>query len=289
VKEKKELIEHTVSEPSSFQHHLISVLRKLQAATSSLLITYDEDDYRTNDDEGAGEHKTDDDDDDTDQDAALVTVAPPPTDSLSPEALHIMQQLETSGFEGTPREESDSIHALIDHLPLSNFMTEAEDTDEVLTTRVGRRHYSPDTIAQIVRGVSEQLVKFHWDSCAPACFKNCVPNSFVALEKKILTADGGCNFDGMAWRRYHIPIDESWIALGHAHGYDLRQFDVITFAMPPVVASTFPTPVSIVAAPVAKGIPSEHTHAHTSRDRQSAPLVVLCQEASTIMQQQKTI
>jgi hypothetical protein len=39
-----------------------------------------------------------------------------------------------------------------------------------------------------------------------------------------------------------------------AYGHDLRQFDVITFAMPPVVASKFPTPVSIVAAPVAKGI-----------------------------------
>ena len=123
-----------------------------------------------------------------------------------------------SGFEGTPREESDAIHSLIDHLPLSNFMPETEDTDEVLNTHVGRRHYNPDTISQIVRSVSEQLVKPHWGSCAPACFErsmdNCVPNSFVVLEKEILTADGGCNSDGMAWRRYHIPIDESWIALG---------------------------------------------------------------------------
>jgi hypothetical protein len=97
-------------------------------------------------------------------------------------------------------------------------MPETEDTDEVLNTHVGRRHYNPDTISQIVRGVSEQLVKPHWGSCAPACFErsmdNCVPNSFVVLEKEILTADGGCNSDGMAWRRYHIPIDESWIALG---------------------------------------------------------------------------
>ena len=83
---------------------------------------------------------------------------------------------------------------------------------------------------------------------------NCVPNSFVALEKKIITADGGCNSDGMAWRRYYIPIDESWIALGNEYGYDLRQFDVVTFAMPPVVVTKLPTPVSIIAAPVAKGI-----------------------------------
>ena len=74
--------------------------------------------------EGPGEHKDDDDDVDAHQYAALVTVAPPPTKSLSAEALHIMQELETSGFEGTPREEPDAIHSLIDNLPLSNFMTE---------------------------------------------------------------------------------------------------------------------------------------------------------------------
>ena len=94
VKEQKELTDRTVSEPSTSQQHLISVLRNLQAGTSSLLITYGEDDYHTNDDEGAGEHKADDDDDGTHQDAALVTVAPPTTNSSSPEALHIMQQLE---------------------------------------------------------------------------------------------------------------------------------------------------------------------------------------------------
>ena len=58
----------------------------------------------------------------------------------------------------------------------------------------------------------------------------------------------------MAWRRYHIPINDEWIALGDEYGVDLRQADVITFAMPPIVASKFPTPVSIVAAPVAKGL-----------------------------------
>ena len=35
---------------------------------------------------------------------------------------------------------------------------------------------------------------------------------------------------------------------------DLRQADVITFAMPTIVATQFSTPVSIVAAPVAKGL-----------------------------------
>ena len=76
----------------------------------------------------------------------------------------------------------------------------------------------------------------------------------MKLEKKIVTADGGCNSDGMAWRRYHIPINDEWIALGDEYGADLRQADVIIFAMPPIVATKFLTPVSIVAVPVAKGL-----------------------------------
>ena len=63
----------------------------------------------------------------------------------------------------------------------------------------------------------------------------------------------------MAWRRYHIPIAEEWNALGDLCGYDLRQADVITFAMPPIVVTKFPTHVSIVAAPVAKGLRSKTT------------------------------
>ena len=43
--------------------------------------------------------KNDNDDDTTDHDAALATVASPPTNSLSPEPLHIMQQLETQGLQ----------------------------------------------------------------------------------------------------------------------------------------------------------------------------------------------
>ena len=58
----------------------------------------------------------------------------------------------------------------------------------------------------------------------------------------------------MAWRRFHIPITDEWIALGDECNIDLRQADVITFAMPTIVATQFPTPVSIVAAPVAKGL-----------------------------------
>ena len=58
----------------------------------------------------------------------------------------------------------------------------------------------------------------------------------------------------MAWRRYHIPVNDEWIALGDKYGIDLRQADAITFAMPTIVATKFPTAVSIVAAPVAKGL-----------------------------------
>ena len=181
-----------------------------------------------------------------------------PPSSLSSEALHILQALETSGFEGTPTEESDAINSLIDQLPLSNFMTEVESVDDFLHTRVGPRDHEVKPITMKVCGTFEQMIKSHWDSCASACFESsldhCVPNSFVKLEKKIVTADGGCNSDGMAWRRYHIPINDEWIALGDEYGLDLRQADVITFAMPPIVATKFPTPVSIVAAPVAKGL-----------------------------------
>ena len=48
VKEQKDLIERTVYDPNSSQQHLISVMRKLQAGTSPLLLTGD---YHTNDDE----------------------------------------------------------------------------------------------------------------------------------------------------------------------------------------------------------------------------------------------
>ena len=137
-------------------------------------------------------------------------------------------------------------------------MTEVVSVDDVLHTRVGSRDCETKSITMNVCGKLEQMLKSHWDSCASACFESsldhCVPSSFVKLEKKIVTADGGCNSDGMAWRRYHIPINEEWIALGDEYGVDLRQADVITFAMPPIIATKFPTPVSIVAAPVAKGL-----------------------------------
>ena len=137
-------------------------------------------------------------------------------------------------------------------------MTEVESVDIFLHIRVGPRDHGIKPITMKVCGTFEQMIKSHWNSCASACFESslehCAPNNFVKLEKKIVTADGGCNSDGMAWRRYHIPINDEWIALGDEYGVDLRQADVITFAMPQIAATKFPTPVSIVAAPVAKGL-----------------------------------
>ena len=257
VKEQKELLEKTLNEsPELSQQHLVSVLRKLQSGTSALMVT--EEAFST---EGVGyddqyNDYNDDSMDDGQSPGDSISMDPP--SSLSPEALHILQALETSGFEGSPTEESDAINSLIDQLPLSNFMTEVEPVDGVLHTRLATRYHETDAVKMKVCGTFQQILKSHWDSCASACFESsldhCVPSSFVKLEKKIVTADGGCNSDGMAWRRYHIPITEEWIARGDEYGIDLRQADVITFAMPPVVASKFPTPVSIVAAPVAKGL-----------------------------------
>ena len=154
--------------------------------------------------------------------------------------------------------ETDAIQQSVDQLPLSNFMTVLEPVDDFLRTRVGLHDHEAKPITMKVCGTFQEAIKSHWDSCASACFESslehCVPDSFVKLEKKIVTADGGCNSDGMAWRRYHIPINDEWIAQGDEHGFDLRQADVITFAMPPIVATKFPTPVSIIAAPVAKGL-----------------------------------
>ena len=252
VKEQKDLLEKTLNESSSLsQQHLVSVLRKLQAGTSALMVTEEADAMLTSDDQF-----NDDYDDNTDDQSPGAPPSSEPSSSLSSEALHILQALETSGFEGNPTEESDAINSLIDQLPLSNFMTEVVSVDDVLHTRVGSRDCETKSITMNVCGKLEQMLKSHWDSCASACFESsldhCVPSSFVKLEKKIVTADGGCNSDGMAWRRYHIPINEEWIALGDEYGVDLRQADVITFAMPPIIATKFPTPVSIVAAPVAK-------------------------------------
>ena len=80
------------------------------------------------------------------------------------------------------------------------------------------------------------------------------PTVLVKFKKKIVTADGVCYSDGMAWRRFHIPINDKWIAFGDSYGVDLRQTDVITFAMPTIIVTKLPTPVSIIAAPVAKGL-----------------------------------
>ena len=137
--------------------------------------------------------------------SAIVLTAPPST--LSPAALHILQHLETSGFGGTPAEESDAIHSLIDQLPLSNFMTEVESVDGILTTRFKSHDHDVKSITMKVCGTFKQMLNSNWDSCASACFESsldsCAPNSFVELVKEVVSADGGCNSGGMAWRRYH--------------------------------------------------------------------------------------
>ena len=254
LKEQENLLEKTLNDSSSLsQQHLVSVLRKMQAGTSALMVT---EDAMMTDTMLTQMQNNNDYNNSADDDPPPIFTEPP--SSLSTEASHILQALETSGFEGTPTEESDAINSLIDQLPLSNFMTEVESVDDFSHTRVGPCDHEAAPITMNVCGVFEQIIRSHWDSCASACFESslyhCVPNSFVKLEKKIVTADGGCNSDGMAWRRYHIPINDEWIAIGGEYGLDLRQADVITFAMPPIVATKFPTHVSIVAAPVAKGL-----------------------------------
>ena len=117
VKEQKDLLEKTLNESSSLsQQHLVSVLRKLQAGTSALMVTEEADAMLTSDDQF-----NDDYDDTTDDQSPSAPPSSEPSSSLSSEALHILQALETSGFEGSPTEESDAINSLIDQLPLSNF------------------------------------------------------------------------------------------------------------------------------------------------------------------------
>ena len=43
--------------------------------------------------------------------------------SISPEALHILQTLQTSGFEGSPTDESDAINSLLDQLTSFHYPT----------------------------------------------------------------------------------------------------------------------------------------------------------------------
>ena len=114
VREQKELLEKPLSGPKLSQQYLVSVLRKIQVGTSALMITeeamlseamhqssVDNDDSHDND----AVYQTDD--------ASAPALTAPPS-SLSPAALHTLQHLETSGFDGIPAEESDAIHSLID-------------------------------------------------------------------------------------------------------------------------------------------------------------------------------
>ena len=254
LKEQKELLDKTLNESSQLsQQHLVSVLRQMQAGTSAIMVTETDAMQQSSfeDDSYHGDY------DDTAYDEPSHG-AMKPSSSFSPEALHILQTLQTSGFEGSPADESDAINSLLDQLPLSNFMMVLESVGNALQTRVGSLDHEVKSITMKVGGIVQETITSHWDSCASFCFESslnhCVSNSFVELVKKIVTANGGCNSDGMAWRRFHIPITDEWIALGDACNIDLRQADVITFAMPTIVATQFPTPVSIVAAPVAKGL-----------------------------------
>ena len=113
VREQKELLEKILSDPNLSQQHLVPVLRKIQTGTSVLIITeeamlsetmhqssVDNDNSHDND----AVYQTDD--------ASTPGLTAPPS-SLSPAALHILQHLETSGFDGTPAEESDATHSRI--------------------------------------------------------------------------------------------------------------------------------------------------------------------------------
>ena len=131
VREQKDLLEKTLNDSSSLsQQHLVSVLRKTQAGTSALMVTEEAMMTDAMQQSGLDDGSYNDDyDDTTDHDPSPGASEPP--SSLSSGALHILQALETSGFEGTPTEESDAINSLIDQLPLSNFMTEVESVDDL--------------------------------------------------------------------------------------------------------------------------------------------------------------
>ena len=234
----------------------MSVLRQLQAGTSSLMITETDAMQQQQDDFEHDAYHADYDEAHDEQAHGFLTSS----SSMSPEALHILQTLETSGFDGHPTDASDAIHSLLDQLPLSNFMTWAESVvnASALRTRVGSLKCELKPVTMTVGGVVQEAITSHWDSCASFCFESnlnhCVLTSFVELVKNVVTASGSCKSDGMAWRRLHIPITDKWIALADACNVDLSQADVITFAMPTIVVTEFSTTVSIVAAPVAKGI-----------------------------------
>ena len=258
LKEQQKLLEQTLSDSSQLSpQHLISVLRQMQAGTSSLMVTETDTVQQQQDDFENDAYHADYDEATHDEQAHGFLTS---SSSMSPEALHILQTLQTSGFDGHPADESDAIHSLLDQLPLSNFMTWLESVvnASALRTRVGSLKCELKPITITVGGVVQEAITSHWDSCASFCFESnlnhCVLTSFVELVKNVVTASGSCNSDGMAWRRFHIAITDEWIALGDAYNVDLRQADVITFAMPTIIVTQFSTPVSIVAAPVAKGI-----------------------------------
>ena len=242
LKEQLKLLEQTVDDSSQLSpQQLMSVLRQLQAGTSSLMITETDAMQQQQDDFEHDAYHADYDEAHDEQAHGFLTSS----SSMSPEALHILQTLETSGFDGHPTDASDAIHSLLDQLPLSNFMTWLETVGNALAlrTRVGSLNCELKPITITVGGVVQEAITSHWDSCASFCFESnlnhCVLTSFVELVKNVVTASGSCNSDGMAWRRFHIAITDEWIALGDAYNVDLRQADVITFAMPTIIVTQF--------------------------------------------------
>ena len=247
LKEHQKLLEQTLSDSSQLsQQHLVSVLRQMQAGTSSLMVTETDTVQQQQDDFENDAYHADYDEATHDEQAHGFLTS---SSSMSPEALHILQTLQTSGFDGHPADESDAIHSLLDQLPLSNFMTWAESVvnASALRTRVGSLKCELKPVTMTVAGVVQEAITSHWDSCASFCFESnlnhCVLTSFVELVKNVFTASGSCKSDGMAWRRLHIPITDKWIALADACNVDLSQADVITFAIPTIVVTEFSTTV----------------------------------------------
>ena len=187
LKEHQKLLEKTLSESSQLsQQHLVSVLRQMQTGTSAIMVTETDAMQQSSFEDGSYHGDYDDTAHNEPSHGAMKS-----SSSFSPEALHILQTLQTSGFEGSPAEESDAIHSLLDQLlPLSNFMImlEAVGNALALQTRVGSLDHEVKPITMTVGGIVQETITSHWDSCASFCFESslnhCVLTSFVELVKK---------------------------------------------------------------------------------------------------------
>ena len=94
LKEHQKLLEKTLSDSSQLsQQHLVSVLRQMQAGTSALMVT-ETDTIQQNDFENDAYHADYDDATYDEPSHGFLTSS----SSISPEALHILQTLQTSGL-----------------------------------------------------------------------------------------------------------------------------------------------------------------------------------------------